>query len=249
MDPSAKQVAVREWFLASVQAAYAEQMSKGILRQDGPQAMLLQSSVEWAYDHIKDGLQDIDYVVLSIPKPQHLASRCWRKTLSILTAALTLHEHYAIVAKHDRTCVYVLTCYIQAHCEAQEAAEKFLDNEGLASREKEQVISDSKANVSRAKNELAKISANKPGLEADVKVQQTACVVLESERRYVDELASGGVLDDGQAHELYHHIEADIAKVRRGEKDMLEARENLWTGSVMMTEASIAAPEATVSHT
>merc|ERR1712048_1452847 len=105
-----------------------------------------QSSLEWALDKIKEtDLKDFEYVELSLRKPAGIASRCWRKTLSILTGALTLHEHYAIVAVHERTCVYVLTCYIQAHREAQETAEKFLDTEGLAAQEKELVIGESKA--------------------------------------------------------------------------------------------------------
>jgi len=224
-----KGIAVREFFYSNIKSAYAELMAKGVLRQDGPQEMLLRSSIEFAMDNIEsEGLRDWDYVADALKKHQGCCSEAWRKTLSCLTGALTFHEHGALVAVHDRTCVYLLQCFITAHREAQYVLEHFLDDQdnqdddGTSEQrnEKEATLQASRKNVEQAQAKLADINAKDPDLVSDVMIQQVACVVLEEERRFVDQLASGGVLDDAQAHELYHDIEHDITAMRYKEGEM-----------------------------
>jgi len=232
-QPVLAHIPVREFFLSSLKAAYAEQISKGVLRQDGPQEMILKSSISWAEDNIQKGIMDWEYVKTALVKPSGIAAACWRKTLAILTAALTLHEHRAIVAVHDRTCIYILTCYIQAHKEAQETLKQFLHTEAVT--EKAETIQASEDNVMNAQSKLQELFARDQQLAENVEVQQISCVVLESERRYVEELVSGGVLDDSQAHDLFHRIEHDVTLVRRGERDMKDARSFLLSGQEMTT--------------
>jgi NhaP-type Na+/H+ or K+/H+ antiporter len=216
-----KQNAVREFFLQAVQCAYAQQVERGVLRQDGPQEIILRSSLEFALDHIQDGLKDIEYVLDYLKKPTGCAAAS-RKLLACLTGALSYHEHYSVVALHERTCVYILTCFIKAHREAQYVTLHFLgEDEAATAAEKEETIRESQEAVLEAQNALEKLPQD---LKEDAVVQQVCAVVLDSERRFIEHLENTGVVDAKQAHTLLHQVAHDMALVRRGERDMHESR-------------------------
>jgi len=220
-----KSVAVKEFFINAVKTAYAEQTAKGILRHDGPQEMILKSSIEYAIDHLheENTLRDFEYVEAALEKPHGCASKSWRKILSCITGALSMHEHFSVVAVHDRTCVYLLMCFIQAHKEAQRVVQHYLGDDGELAEQQEQIIELSKKSVRDAQRQL---DSKDHDLVRDASVQQMASVVLESQRRFLDNLHDGGVLDDGQHHHLLHDVAHDLAHVRGFERQMKRARDS-----------------------
>merc|ERR1712196_757834 len=109
LTSSNKMIAMREFFLQAVRASYATMLERGVLRQDGPQEMILRQSVEIGFDNIEKGLTDIDEVVRRLNMNDLSCFAKARKSLFVqITAALALHEHNAMIKSHERTTCYTI---------------------------------------------------------------------------------------------------------------------------------------------
>ena len=210
----------RELFLSALRAAYWEQIVEGVIPANSVVGRVLLYSVDFALDRLKgEGL--VDYERLHLPAPEESlqeapsyavwAARFARILPGWVVDVIGTRMHAEVVQEW----VYTASCMIEGHEQAQELLNELAGEDHRHLREIDRVLSESDAEVQRAKLFLARITQIDPDIVELVQNKKLVSALLTKQKKFVDSLRSQGILDEHNHHDFLVQIRNDFTNLKK----------------------------------
>ncbi|GBG26644.1 Sodium/hydrogen exchanger 8 [Hondaea fermentalgiana] len=213
---------VRTMFLDLVRAQYWDQIKGGRLPRKSEAAVILLDAVDIAGDDVKVKLDDLSPLRL---KNRLSASPFLERLLDVIDACLPeciVFDNYLqsrLINARREEAVYMATCYMEAHAAAElKLAEYLGESAKVDTPEEATVIQESMNLREHAEDLLTHAFMDNKEVVKHVHLIKVANAVVESEVRYIQDLADQGIIDAKFQEECMEKIrekQSNIAASRR----------------------------------